>query len=390
MKLKNIVYLDSAANTFLDKKVFSAMLPYLKEDFMGNEHANHSHGVLAQTAVEKARQQISQVTGFNTKEIFFTSGATESNNWILQSLALHELYEEKAPKLHAVVSATEHSSIINVCKKLEKMGFLITYIQPDERGAVRTKDIRKALRYNTLFVCVMSVNNETGIKNPVNVIGDIAHKNHSYMISDCTQYLSYGGKCCNLKKKMPNVDYISLSGHKIYGPTGVGCVIARERVPLYPFIIGGGQEQGKRGGTSNTAGIVGLGEAFSLLSKESFEEKFNMLYTYLLDQLGQKHIPYKLNAIPDHKNIININCSSFMDDTELASTFSIFNISCSAGSACDSLNGNAKPSHVLLAMGLSEHEIHNSVRVSFSKRTSTKDLDKFIAVLEDLYKRSQK
>ena len=386
---KKIIYLDSAANTPLDKRVFSAMKPYLSESFMGNSHAIHPYGIKALQAIEEGRETIAKITGYNASEIYFTSGATESNNWVLKSLALHELYEEKNPKLHMVVSAIEHASVLNTCKQIEKMGFHITYVQPNKDGVIQPKDIRAAIRFNTLLVCVMAINNETGAKNSINAIGEIAHKNKSLMMSDCTQFLTYGGKHMCLKSIIPNVDYITFSSHKIYGPTGVGCLIVRKRAPIYSLITGGSQEQGLRGGTSNTAGIVGMCAAYKLMAENNYVGHYTSLYDYLINKLTYYNIPYKINGCVAHKNIINLNFSAFTQDSDLASTFAIYNIACSAGSACDvSQGGDQAPSHVLTAMKIPEQEIHNSIRVSFSKYTTKKDIDSFIEVVLKIYKHS--
>ena len=384
--IRKSVYLDNASNTPLDKRVFQAMRPYMDEHFVGNTHSIHDFGFKAREAIEKARGQVAAATGFSTEEIYFTSGATESNNWVLKSLAFHELYEEKNPKKHLVVSAIEHASILNTCKQLEKMGFSITYVQPRKDGSISERDVRKALRYNTLLVCVMAVNNETGVMNFVNTIGMIAHKNKSLMMSDCTQLLSYGKSVCQLKSHMYNVDYITFSGHKIYGPTGTGCLIASKRAPLYSFVTGGGQENGLRGGTSNTAGIVGLGEAMHLMSLNSYAVHYEELYAYLLRQLDSNKIPYKLNCVPTFRNIVNINFSDCIDDSELASLLAVYGIACSAGSACEAGNGEVEnaPSHVLIAVGVPEKEISESVRLSFSKYTKKSDIDAFIKVIKRL------
>lgn len=393
MRKKKTVYLDNASNTPLDRRVLSVMKPYLQESFVGNSHSIHEFGIKAMLAIEESRQKIAKASGMKTEEIFFTSGATESNNWVLKSLAFHELFEEKNPKLHAVVSAVEHASILKTCKQLEKMGFSITYVQPDWRGVINTRDVRKALKFNTLFVCVMAVNNETGAQNPIDAIGILAHKNKSYMISDCTQLLTYGDGYCNLKKKFSNVDYFSFSGHKIYGPTGTGCLIARTRVPLYSFITGGGQENGKRGGTSNTAGIVGLGEAYKLIASTDYKPFFEKLFAYLKEQLLMRGIPFKINGVPSHQNIINLNFSAFMEDSDLASLFANYGIACSAGSACEATTNNVSetvPSHVLTAMGIPAQQINNSVRVSFSKYTTKKDIDAFVNIVTKFYKNSRR
>lgn len=388
MKRKS-VYLDNASNTPLDKQVFEAMRPFLKENFVGNTHSIHEFGIRARNAIEKARDQIAEATGFNRDEVYFTSGATESNNWVLKSLAFHELFEEKNPKKHLVVSAIEHASILNTCKQLEKMGFSITYVKPEPNGHISVKKISKALRYNTLLVCVMAANNETGVVNAVSLIGALAHTNKSLMMSDCTQYLSYGGKGVHLKSLLQNVDYCTFSGHKIYGPTGTGCLIASKSAPLYPFITGGAQENALRGGTSNTVGIVGLGKAMELWSKNYYKEHYKDLYFYLLSELNKYKIPYKLNCPRSLYNIVNINFSQFMHDSELASLLATYGIACSASSACEAGGSGADgvltvPSHVLTAMGIPESEINNSVRLSFSKYTKRSDIDAFVKVIKQL------
>ena len=385
MKKIKGTYLDNASNTPLDARVFSAMKPYMSEKFVGNSQSTHDFGVFSNQAVEEARDKIAAATGFNPSEIYFTSGATESNNWVLKSLALHELHKENNPKLHMVVSAIEHSSIMNTCKELESWGFNITYVKPDSYGMISVKRVRAALRYNTLLVCVMAVNNETGVANLINAIGMVAHQNKSLMMSDCTQLLSYGSSTIHLKSQFAFVDYFTFSGHKIYGPTGTGCLIARAKAPLYPFLSGGGQEKGLRGGTCNTAGIVGLGEAVSEISKTDYVPHYMNLFNTLVRLLTTNKIPFSFNVEPTHKNIISLNLSKFMNTTDLASLFANYGIAVSAGSACDT-NADAQLSHVLVAMGIDEHNINNTIRVSFSKYTTVKDVEALVKIITQFYK----
>ena len=381
-------YFDSAANTSVDKEVFKAMKPFMTKGYVGNSQAIHDYGITSSIAVEHSREVIADTLGFKPKEVYFTSGATESNNWVLKSLALHEIYNEMSPKKHIVVSAIEHSSIINTCRELESWGFSVTYVKPNANGMITAKEIRPALRFNTLLVCVMAVNNETGVKNPINGIGLIAHRNKSLMMSDCTQLLSYGASECKLKDQNPYVDYFTFSGHKIYGPTGVGCLIARSRAPLYPFISGGNQEFGLRGGTTNVASIVGMAKAVENIAKTDYKPLFEHLSRYFFDKMMEKGIPFTINAAPVHKNIISLNLSHFMNDTELASTLNNYGIACSAGSACDAAATN-EPSHVLLALGMDQEDINNTVRISFSKYTTVKEIDALIKVIEKLYIKSK-
>ncbi len=392
MKKIKQIYLDSASNTPLDRRVFSVMKPFLAESFVGNSHSIHEFGIKAHEAIENARTLIATAAGFSPEEVYFTSGATESNNWVLKSLAFHELFEEKHPKKHLVVSAIEHASVLNTCHQLEKMGFSITYVKPTSDGKIPVLSVKKALRFDTLLVCVMAVNNETGAENNIIDIGKAAHANKSLMMSDCTQFLSEGGIYCQLNKRLPNVDYYTFSGHKIYGPTGTGCLIVRKKAPLYSFITGGGQEFGLRGGTSNTSGIVGLGKAYLMMAARSYHSLFESLHNYLIESLLKNNIPFKINGVANHPNIINLNFSMFMNDSELASLLSIYGIACSAGSACEAASGNEiqnTPSHVLVAMGIPEREIYNSVRLSFSKYTTKQDIDKFVKVMKKLKEQSE-
>lgn len=382
--MKKTLYFDSAANTPLDKKVFRAMKPFLTKGFVGNSQSIHDYGIKASNAVETSREKIAQTLGFQSDEVYFTSGATESNNWVLKSLALQELFSEKLPKKHIVVSSIEHSSIINTCHELENWGFNITYVKPDRNGMITAKEIRPALRFNTLLVCVMAVNNETGVKNPINAIGMVAHRNKSLMMSDCTQLLSYGSSECKLREQNPFVDYFTFSGHKIYGPTGTGCLIVRSRAPIYPYVVGGGQEFGLRGGTLNVAGVVGLAKAIELIAERDYRPFYEELFNYFTGKMIEKNIPFMLNVIPVHRNIISLNLSHFMNDTELASTMNNCGIACSAGSACDATSAS-EPSHVLVALGLEQKDINNTIRISFSKYTTLKEIDTLVGVIETLY-----
>lgn len=384
------VFLDAASNTPLAKDVLRAMRFYLGEYFVGNSHSIHSYGIRASLAIENARRSIAEVSGFEPEDIFFTSGATEGNNWIIQSLAMHEAFAVKNPKKHIIVSATEHNSVLRTCKELEQKGFEVSYAQPDYRGRITARTIKSLLRKDTLLVCVMSINNETGVKNLTTGIGDVVHRNKSLFLCDCTQWVSYGGETMKLRKCFPKADYITISAHKIYGPTGVGCLFRRPDAPLYPFIIGGGQERGMRGGTSNTGSIVGMATAFQSMSVNNYRLHYTELYDYLLDKLKYNKIPFLLNAFPDHKNIISLNLSAYFDDTELASTYANYGIAVSAGSACDASSvdpdGGSAPSHVLVALGLNPVDIKNTVRISFSKYTTKKDIDIFIKVTKEMHK----
>lgn len=263
MKKTKLTYLDSAANTPMSKTVFRAMKPFLEFPHKGNSFAIHKEGIENFQAIDKARKTIAKKLCINEEEIYFTSGATESNNWIIISLALHELEKPiEDRRLKIILSAGEHSSVSKPCKYLEKLGFIIKVAPLKKDGTVKISEIKKYLDNKTLLVCVMSVNNETGSKNNVDYIAKLCHRYKALILSDCTQRMSADN--LQLGYEMPNVDYLTFSAHKFYGPTGVGCLIVRAGSPLYPYIHGGNQESGFRGGTHNTAGIVGMAKAIEI------------------------------------------------------------------------------------------------------------------------------
>ena len=385
MKKKTGVYLDGAANTPLDKRVLKVMKPFLKEDFIGNSHAIHDFGINALVAIEDARNKIASALKLKPGEVYFTSGATESNNWVIKSVAINSLINNT--RKHIVCSAIEHASVLKACQEVEKWGIEVTYVKPNAKGKILARSIKKALRPDTALICVMAVNNETGCVCEADQAAAYAKKQKTLSLIDITQLVGYGGKYMEIGKTFPHGDFFSFSAHKIYGPTGVGCLIARKDITLDPFIIGGAQEGGKRGGTSNTAGIVGLGEAVRLLhDNTSADLYFEGLYNYL--KKGIIKLGGKLNAIPDHKNIVSICMADVLHEESLAASLALCGIAVSAGSACDAehddIFGPLNPSHVLDAMGLSEDEIRNTVRVSFTLYNTTKDIDELLKALEEL------
>lgn len=389
------VYLDGAANTPLDKDVFKAMKKVMP-GYFGNSFSTHSFGIKSMQIMEESRNKVAKALGTDIDNVYFTSGATEANNWVLKSLYLKELEQRKNPKHvkrnRIIISAIEHSSIIHCCKDLELLGAEIVYLKPNHLGRIVSTDLINIITEDVLVVAVMAVNNEIGTKNDIPRLAKIAHKNGSYFLSDCTQFLSYGEKYVKIGKIFKDADYLTFSGHKIYGPTGIGCLIVQNNAPIYSFISGGAQEQGKRGGTSNLAGIVGIGEALEKLSKRKDYEHYEKLYNYL--SLKCKENPeVHINFKPDHKNIVNVSLS--LSDNQrkaiysLAQEFDWHGIACSESSACDAVpteDGEKIPSHVLVACGLTREQINSSVRLSFTRFTSTKDIDYFFEVVKKIMK----
>ena len=385
MKQTN-VYLDNAGNTPLDPEVAKAMAPYLKAGFCGNSHSPNVCGAVADQAVDSARNKIAKAMKVKPTEVYFTSGATESNNWVIKGLALRELEKpENLRKTHIICSKIEHASVLNACHELEKLGFSVTYIDPTIGGRVPVQRVSAALKdKETLLVCCMAVNNETGVANDVDAMARAAHKKGALMLADFTQGLLYGDGSIRIGVSFPHVDYVSFSGHKIYGPTGVGCLIRRSDAPLSPLLSGGSQESGLRGGTHNTAGIVGLGEAVDILSHGNWEPYFNKLYNYVVDNFARELPHARLNAKPDHKNIVNICLADETSLTDLAGALSGYGVCCSAGAACSTHDDGDEPSHVLTAMGVPPARAAASIRLSFSKYTLKKDINSLLRAMKYL------
>lgn len=393
MKIKD-VFLDGASNSPLDKRVFKAMKPYLSQKFVGNSSSIHDFGVKSSIAIEESRATIAKALGVKSEEVFFTSGASESNNWVIKTLSMNIIAESPYHTGHIICSATEHSSVIQACKEMERLGISVTYLEGSGGdGAVLCKDVKKAIKTDTFLICVMALNNETGVKNDVEAIAKFATTHKIRTLVDCTQWLSYGGNTLNLGKIFPHADYLSFSAHKIYGPLGVGCLIARSNVKKYlrSLISGGAQEDGLRGGTSNTAGIVGLAKSIELLRNDDLSVHYEYLYNYLTDRIGGRAY---LNASPYHLNIINLNFSKMFNYDNLAAVLATYGIAVSAGSACDSEHNETleafNPSHVLLNLGLNEREIRNSIRISFTKFTTIKDIEQFIEVIHLLEEQNER
>lgn len=379
-----MIYLDGAANTPLDKTVFKQMKPYLTNKFVGNSSAAHDFGIRASQAIEESRNQVAKALRVSPEEVFFTSGATEGNNWIIRSVADEQLAHGMArPKI--ICGATEHSSVLKTCSSLSTFGFEVIFVQPTKRGSITLSNVRKIIDDKTCLVCIMAINNETGVANEVDKIAQLARKKGAITLCDCTQLMSYGGDDIKLSSRYPHVDCFTLSAHKFYGPTGVGAVIIRKGVKLLPFLKGGAQERGMRAGTSNTAGIVGLGAAMDQLRDNQCATNFSLLFHYFFTKLEKCG---KLNAIPDHLNIISANFSEYCNTDNLASVLATYGIAVSAGSACDAEHDDItgyNPSHVLIAMGLKENDIRNTIRVSFTKYTTKKDIDCLFKALDDIH-----
>lgn len=400
------VYLDGAANTPVDERVAEAMEPYIG-GFCGNSSSTHNYGQVADQAVEKAREQIAEAIGCKKDEVFFTSGATESNNWVVKGLALTELTKPiPERRMRVLCLSQEHSSVLAPCRSLQKLGFQVDFVDPvgNISSFWKFQEAIKNGKDDIMLVCCMAVNNETGQIFPAETIAKYAlDVCGAPTLIDCTQALTEGGSSMRLRQKFPDAAFLSFSGHKIYGPTGVGCLIMNGSVAggkflgLPPLLDGGSQEAGHRGGTANTAAIVGLGEAVRLQSEESSSKKFCELFSELEEGIqGINRIVWTTMNGADHRNsvflnkkngvhhIANVNCGDFLDLPNLADALASRGVAVSAGSACAVTGDGTELSYVLESLGVDERGIRNSVRVSFTKYSTKDDVDEFIRILTGL------
>jgi cysteine desulfurase len=367
--MKLPIYFDYQATTPLDPRVLETMLPYFTEAFGNAASRSHTFGWTAEEAVEKARGQIAALIGASSKEIVFTSGSTESINLALKGVA--EMYAEKGR--HIVTSEAEHKAVLDTCKHLEKFGFEVTYLAPTKAGRITTDMVRAALRPDTILVALMWANNEVGTLNPIREIGELCHEKNILLFTDATQ--AVGKVPVDVEKD--RVDLLCLSGHKIYGPKGVGCLYVRRknpRVRLVAQVDGGGHERGMRSGTLNVPGIVGLGKACELCRTE-FEK--DLAHTQSLRDHFEKRIfasldHVHLNGDKEHRLPNNSNLSfSYVEGESMI--MGIKDIAVSSGSACTS--ASLEPSHVLRAMGVGDELAHSSIRFGFGRFTTKEEVD---------------
>ena len=362
------VYLDYQATTPMDPRVLDAMMPYFIEKF-GNPHSrNHHHGWEAEQAVEKARQQVAELIGADEREIVFTSGATESNNLAIAGVA--RFYKDR--KNHIVTVATEHKCVLDTCRHLEQEGFEITYLPVQQNGLVDLEALKQAITPKTVLVSVMAVNNEIGVIQPLAEIGKICREKGAFFHTDAAQAF---GKI-PLDVNAMNIDLMSISGHKIYGPKGIGALFVRRkpRVRMIALIHGGGQERGFRSGTLPTPLCVGLGEAAAIAKREMGEEtkKLTKLRDRFYDSVSKRLPEVYLNG--DLKSRIpgNLNLSfAYVEGEGLM--MGIKDLSVSSGSACTS--ASLEPSYVLRALGVTEDLAHTSLRIGFGRFTSEDEVD---------------
>ena len=376
--MKNI-YFDNAATTKLDDEVLKEMLPYLKDNY-GNPSSIYKLGREARKAIEDSREKIAKVLNCKANEIYFTAGGSESDNTAIKGIAK----ANKKRGNHIITSKIEHPAVLETCKQLEKEGFEITYISVDEKGIVNLEELKKSIKPTTILITIMFANNEIGTIQPIEEIGKIAKENNIYFHTDSVQ--AVGSIKIDVQKL--NIDSLSLSGHKFYGPKGVGALYVKTGIPFEKFISGGHQERNKRAGTENVAGIVGIGKAIELAYEnlDEYNKKIKELRDYYVKQVEEK-IPYiKINGDMEKRLPGNSNISfRFIEGEGLLLNLDLKGICASSGSACTS--GSLDPSHVLLAIGLPHEIAHGSLRVSIGKYNTKEEIDYLIENLMEIVTR---
>ena len=363
------IYMDNHATTPLDPRVLEAMMPFLTGIFGNAASRNHSFGWEAEAAAEKAREQIAKLIGCTAKEIIFTSGATESNNLAIKGIA--EMYRERGN--HIITQVTEHKAVLDTCKRLEKSGYRVTYLPAQADGLIDIEDLKRAMDDQTILVSIMYANNEIGVIQPIREIGKLCHEKGVLFHTDAVQAV---GKI-PVNVITDNIDVLSLSGHKIYGPKGVGALYVRRRNPRVQIseqINGGGHERGMRSGTLNVPGIVGLGAACEICLNEMEAEgkREGELRDYLKNKL-EKALDYtQVNGNMDHHLPGNLNMSFVYVEGE-SLLMGINDIAVSSGSACTS--ATLEPSYVLKALGLGDDVAHSSIRFGLGRFNTKEEVD---------------
>jgi cysteine desulfurase len=375
------IYMDNHATTPVDPRVLEAMLPYFTQKFGNAASRNHSFGWEAAKAVDTAREQIAQLIGATAKEIIFTSGATESDNLAIKGVA--EMYRERGN--HIITQVTEHKAVLDTCKSLEKQGFRVTYLPVKDDGIIDLEDLRRAIDDQTILVSIMAANNEIGVLQPIAEIGQLCHEKKVLFHCDAVQ----GAGHIPLNVIADNIDLVSISAHKIYGPKGVGALYVRRRDPRVQIVAqidGGGHERGMRSGTLNVPGIVGMGKACEICGQEMAEETRRL--TGLRDSLKNKleaGLDYvHVNGSWEHRLPGNLNMSFLYVEGE-SLLMGINDVAVSSGSACTS--ATLEPSYVLKALGLGDDVAHSSIRFGLGRFNTQAEVDYVAAKVIDVVKK---
>ncbi|MDP4094297.1 MAG: cysteine desulfurase NifS [Bacillota bacterium] len=373
------IYFDHAATTATRKEVVEAMLPYFTEKF-GNPSSIYTLGRESKKAIEESRDKVAKALGATSKEIFFTGSGTEADNWAVKGVA----YANRQKGKHIITTSIEHHAILHTCQYLESDGFEVTYLPVDENGLVTPEQVEKAIRPDTILISIMFANNEIGTIQPIAEIGKIAKTHKIYFHTDAVQ--AVGNVPINVEEM--NIDLLSLSGHKFYGPKGIGALYVRKGTKMISFMHGGAQERGRRASTENVAAIVGLGKAIEIATEkmDEYNKKLLALRDRTIEEI-QKKIPFiKLNGDRYKRLPGNVNFSfNFIEGESLLLMLDMKGIAASSGSACTS--GSLDPSHVLLAIGLPHEIAHGSLRITFGEENTQEDVDYLLEALVPIVER---
>ncbi len=374
--MNRIRYFDHAATTMVREEVLKEMIPYFAIEY-GNPSSIYSIGRKNKKAIEEARDKVAKAIGAEAKEIYFTSCGSESDNLAIKGVA----YANRLKGNHIITTKIEHPAVINTCKTLEKDGFEVTYLQVDKEGRINIEELKSAIKKTTILISIIFANNEIGTIQPIEEIGKIAKQYGIYFHTDSVQAIGN----VKIDVKAMNIDLLSLSAHKFYGPKGIGALYVRKDVNFNKIQDGGHQEKNKRAGTENVPGIVGLGKAITLANEEleANNKHLQELRDYYISQIEEK-IPYvKLNG--DRKNRLpgNANISfRFIEGEALLMNLDLKGICASSGSACTS--GSLEPSHVLMAIGLSQEMAQSSLRITFGRNNNKEDVNYLIESLVEI------
>ncbi len=377
--MDKMIYLDNAATTKVADSVVDAMLPYFKE-YYGNASSIYQLGAKSKEALDESREYIAGTLGAKTNEIYFTAGGSESDNWAIKATA--DAYAQKGK--HIITSAIEHHAVLHTCEYLEKHGYEVTYVGVDENGVIKLDELKAAIRPDTILISVMFANNEIGTIQPIKEIGKIAKEHDILFHTDAVQ--AYAQVPINVDEM--HIDMLSASGHKLNGPKGIGFLYIRKGIKIRSFVHGGQQERGRRAGTENIPGIVGLAAAakrsFSMLEEKM--QKEIELRDYLISRI-EAEIPYcRLNGDRKKRLPNNVNFSfQFIEGESMLILLDSKGIAASSGSACTS--GSLDPSHVLLAIGLPHEIAHGSLRLTMSEENTKEEMDYVVEQLTAILER---
>lgn len=380
--MREYIYMDNAATTPVKDEVLEAMMPFFKEQY-GNPSSIYSLAQTSKIAVDKAREQVAKAIGAKSQEIYFTAGGSESDNWAIKGIA----YKNKKKGNHIITSKIEHHAVLHTCEYLEKNGFEVTYLNVDEDGLVDLEELKNSIKDTTILISIMAANNEIGTIQPIAEIGEIAKENGVLFHTDAVQAMG----SIKIDVKDMNIDLLSMSAHKIYGPKGVGALYIRRGLQIDPLISGGGQERKKRAGTENVPGIVGLGKAIELAYENLDEHNDRLIHLRdtLMEKIEANIDKIKLNGHRTKRLSNNVNFSfHYIEGESLLLSLDMVGIAASSGSACTS--GALDPSHVLMSIGLGHEIAHGSLRLSLGDFNTEEQIDYVVEELKKIVLRLRK